>query len=294
MARTRQNVGQRLLEALGKLRSRGLGRDTEMELEEALILADVGTAATGRIMERLRERARSAPRDKVASLLREILVEMLSADTSLGITAGRLNAVLVVGVNGTGKTTTIGKLAFMLQRQGYKVILGAGDTFRAAGIEQLELWGKKVGVPVIAHREGADPAAVAFDCVKAALSRRYDVAVIDTAGRLHTKTNLMEELKKVRRVVSRETDGGPHEVLLVVDATTGQNAVQQAKMFKDAVGVTGVVLTKLDGTAKGGIAIAVAMETGIPVKLVGTGEGLEDLRPFDAPSFVDALLGGRS
>jgi fused signal recognition particle receptor len=198
--------------------------------------------------------------------------------------------VLVVGVNGTGKTTTIGKLAHRLQAGGKKVMLAAGDTFRAAASEQLSIWGERVGIPVIKHQEGADPGAVAFDAVSALKARSFDVLLVDTAGRLHTKSNLMEELKKVKRIISRELPGAPHETLLVLDGNTGQNALVQAKMFNEAVGVTGIVLTKLDGTSRGGIVFAIAKELEIPVKFIGIGEAVEDLRSFDPKEFVDALL----
>ncbi len=198
--------------------------------------------------------------------------------------------VLVIGVNGTGKTTTIGKLAHRLQSQGKKVMLAAGDTFRAAASEQLSIWGERAGIPVIKHQEGADPSAVVFDAVTAAKARAVDVLIVDTAGRLHTKSNLMDELKKVKRIVSRELPGAPHETLLVLDGNTGQNALVQARMFHEAIGVTGIVLTKLDGTSKGGIVFAINKELGIPVKFVGIGEAIEDLREFDPKEFVDALL----
>ena len=197
---------------------------------------------------------------------------------------------VVVGVNGVGKTTTIGKLAYNLKQDGKKVILAAGDTFRAAAIDQLEIWGDRAGVDVIKHSEGSDPAAVVFDAVQAARARNADFLVVDTAGRLHTKSNLMDELKKVGRVLSRENPGAPHEVLLVLDATTGQNAINQAKIFGEATGVTGIVLTKLDGTAKGGVVIGIKQALDIPVKFIGIGEGIDDLRPFDSEEFVEALF----
>jgi fused signal recognition particle receptor len=197
---------------------------------------------------------------------------------------------MVVGVNGVGKTTTIGKLAHQLARQGKKVLLGAGDTFRAAAAEQLEVWGERAGVDVVRHAAGSDPAAVAFDAVQAAVARKADVLLLDTAGRLHTKVNLMEELKKVRRVLDRELPGAPHETLLVVDATTGQNALVQARLFQETVAVSGVALTKLDGTARGGMLVAIGDELGLPIRFVGIGEGIEDLRPFDPDMFVDALF----
>ena len=196
----------------------------------------------------------------------------------------------MIGVNGTGKTTTIGKLARRLQSQGKQVMLAAGDTFRAAASEQLSIWGERAGIPVIKHQEGADPSAVVFDAITAAKARAVDVLIVDTAGRLHTKSNLMEELKKVKRIVSRELSGAPHETLLVLDGNTGQNALVQARMFHEAIGVTGIVLTKLDGTSKGGIVFAINKELGIPVKFVGIGEAIEDLREFEPKEFVDALL----
>ena len=197
---------------------------------------------------------------------------------------------MVVGVNGVGKTTTIGKLARQFTAQGKRVVLGAGDTFRAAAAEQLAIWGERAGVEVIRHGEGADPAAVAFDAAKATLARKADVLILDTAGRLHTKVNLMEEMKKIRRVLGREIPGAPHETLLVLDATTGQNALIQARLFKEAVEVSGIALTKLDGTAKGGMVVAIGAELGLPVRYVGIGEGVDDLRPFDPDLFVDALF----
>jgi fused signal recognition particle receptor len=196
----------------------------------------------------------------------------------------------MIGVNGTGKTTTVGKLAHRLRNKGKSVILAAADTFRAAASEQLSIWGERAGIPVIRHREGADPGAVVFDAISAARARAADVLIVDTAGRLHTKSNLMEELKKIKRIMSRELPGAPHEVLLVLDANTGQNALVQAKMFNEALGITGIVLTKLDGTAKGGIVFAIAKELAIPVKFVGIGETIDDLREFDPKEFVEALL----
>ncbi|MGH3130186.1 MAG: signal recognition particle-docking protein FtsY, partial [Gaiellaceae bacterium] len=204
----------------------------------------------------------------------------------------RPSVILVVGVNGTGKTTTIGKLASKLREHGHGVVLAAADTFRAAAEEQLEIWAERAGADFVGSVRGSDPAAVAFDAIEAAGARGRDVVIVDTAGRLHTQTNLMDELAKVRRVIAGKLDGAPHETLLVVDATTGQNGVQQARLFGDAVGVTGVALTKLDGSAKGGIAVAIAHELGLPVKLIGVGEGLDDLRPFDAGDFAQALVAG--
>ncbi len=263
------------------------------ELEEALISSDGGAETATYVLRDLKERYKRkelATPVQVKDRLRELL---------LGILAGRspefnLSAVpavvLVVGVNGTGKTTTIGKLAHRLKAEGKSVMLAAGDTFRAAASEQLSIWGERAGIPVIKHREGADPGAVVFDAVNAAKARGIQVLIVDTAGRLHTKSNLMEELKKVRRILSRELPGAPHETLLVLDGSTGQNALVQAKMFNEAVSVTGIVLTKLDGTSKGGIVFAINRELSIPVKFVGIGEAIEDLREFDPKEFVDALL----
>jgi fused signal recognition particle receptor len=266
------------------------------ELEEALITADVGVATTTELVQRLRTRARAerAAGAQLRALLRaELLDAVASADRSLALDLleerQRPGIVLVVGVNGTGKTTTVGKLALALAEEGKQAVLVAADTFRAAATEQLVVWGERVGAQVVRHQQGADPAAVAFDGLASARARGADVVLVDTAGRLHTKTNLMEELRKLRRVLERE-GGHISEVLLVLDATTGQNGLVQAREFLGAVGVTGVVLTKLDGTAKGGIVVAVQRDLGIPVKLVGLGEGAHDLAPFDPEAFVDALL----
>jgi fused signal recognition particle receptor len=299
---------RRFRERLGRSRaalSRGLsgllarGPDDDEaweELEEALLAADVGVATATELVERLRARARAerATGPALRELLRAELLEAVgSADRSLALDLltddQRPGIVLVVGVNGTGKTTTVGKLALALAEEGKQPVLAAADTFRAAATEQLVIWGDRVGAPVVRHQQGADPAAVAFDGLASARARGADVLLVDTAGRLHTKSNLMEELRKLRRVLERE-GGQVREVLLVLDATTGQNGLAQARQFTDAVGVTGVVLTKLDGTAKGGIVIAVQRDLGIPVKLVGLGEDPHDLAPFDPDAFVDALL----
>jgi fused signal recognition particle receptor len=298
----------RFRERLGRSRaaiSRGLsglldrGADDDAaweELEEALIAADVGVATTTELVERLRTRARAerAAGAELRALLRaELLDAVASADRSLALDLleehERPGIVLVVGVNGTGKTTTVGKLALALAEEGKQAVLVAADTFRAAATEQLVIWGERVGAQVVRHQQGADPAAVAFDGLASARARGADVVLVDTAGRLHTKANLMEELRKLRRVLERE-GGHISEVLLVLDATTGQNGLAQAREFTGAVGVTGVVLTKLDGTARGGIVVAVQRDLGIPVKLVGLGEGAHDLAPFDPEAFVDALL----
>ena len=264
-------------------------RDDESweELEEALISADVGMAATDELVERLRKR-----RDvkDLACALEEEVAALLGDPATLAVNE-KPSVVLVVGVNGTGKTTTIGKLAHRLGEHGRSVLVAAADTFRAAADEQLEIWAKRAGADYVGSTKGADPAAVAFDAVAAAESRGRDVVLVDTAGRLHTQTNLMEELSKVRRVVSGRLEGAPHETLLVLDATTGQNGLQQARLFNEAVDVTGVVLTKVDGTAKGGIVLPIAVELGLPVKLIGVGETLEDLQPFDPGDFARALVG---
>lgn len=269
------------------------------ELEEILIAADVGVNTVMELIDELRSEVRKHKIENALDLqpiLSEKLVNLLknenTASTELNIEAGRLNVILFVGVNGVGKTTTIGKMAHMFKQQGKKVIMAAGDTFRAAAIEQLEVWGERVGVEVIKHSQGADPAAVIYDAVHAAKSRGADILLCDTAGRLQNKVNLMEELNKVYRVLQREIPNAPHEVLLVLDATTGQNALSQAKTFGQSAGVSGIVLTKLDGTAKGGIVIAIRNELQIPVKYVGLGEKMDDLQPFDPEQFVHALFAG--
>lgn len=276
------------------LRNRAIDEDLYEELEEILVQADVGVNTAMDLVERVRRTVKERRLDDAGELkdiLKEHIRDMLGNDTAF-LDAGSEppTVIMVVGVNGVGKTTTIGKLAHMYKADGKKVLIGAADTFRAAAIDQLEVWSERVGVDLIKHREGADPAAVAFDSLQAAKARRADVLIIDTAGRLHTKTNLMEELKKINRVLNREIAGAPHEVLLVLDATTGQNAVNQAKLFGEAVGVTGIALTKLDGSAKGGIVIAIKQVLDIPVKLIGIGEGIEDLRPFSPVDFVEALF----
>jgi fused signal recognition particle receptor len=257
-------------------------------LEEALIRSDVGVPATAELVRRLEARGDPGPLEE--ALAHEV-EGMFGGPPSLAL-AGEPSVVLVVGVNGTGKTTTIGKLARKLRDHGRSVLVGAADTFRAAAEEQLEIWAERAEADFVGSPRGADPAAVAFDAVEAARARGHDVAIIDTAGRLHTQANLMAELEKVRRVIGTRVEGAPHETLLVVDATTGQNGLQQARLFGEAVGVTGVALTKLDGSARGGVAIAIAYELGLPVKLVGVGEGVDDLRPFDAHDYARALVAG--
>ena len=261
--------------------------DVWERLEVALLKADVGVPATAELVRRLEARGELTELD--GALADE--VEALFGEPPTLIRApAPPTVVLVVGVNGTGKTTTIGKLARTLSEHGRSVLVGAADTFRAAADEQLEIWAQRAGAEFVGGSRGADPAAVAFDAVEAGRARGRDVVIVDTAGRLHTQGNLMEELAKVRRVIEGRLDGAPHETLLVVDATTGQNGLQQARLFGEAAGVTGVALTKLDGSARGGVAIAIAVELGLPVKLVGVGEGLDDLRPFDAHDYARALL----
>jgi fused signal recognition particle receptor len=272
----------------------GPSDETWERLEEALIYADVGARTTAEVVERLEREAESGEiqgGEALTARLSELLAQLArTGDDHIDIRPAP-TVVLVVGVNGTGKTTTIGKLAWHLRRElGQDVIIGAADTFRAAAVEQLEEWAQRAGCDIVTGPEGSDPGAVAFDAVARGRERGADVIVIDTAGRLHTQNNLMEELSKVRRVIAKQMPDAPHETLMTVDATTGQNGVRQAKLFGEAVGVTGIVLTKLDGTAKGGIALAIANELGIPVKLIGIGEQLEDLRPFDADDFARALL----
>jgi fused signal recognition particle receptor len=264
------------------------------ELEEALIMADVGVNTVMDIMDELRstvKKRKLTEAEELKPVLKEILVELMGEEKAvLSTNPNGLTVYLFVGVNGVGKTTTIGKLAHQFKSQGKKVILAAGDTFRAGAIEQLEVWGQRAGVDVIKQGAGSDPAAVIFDGIQAARARKADVLLCDTAGRLQNKTNLMDELNKIYRVIKREIPDAPHETLLVLDATTGQNALSQAKLFGEATGVTGLVLTKLDGTAKGGIVIAIRKELSVPVKLVGLGEKIDDLQPFDPREFVDALF----
>jgi len=299
-------VGERprLLDRLGKARSllaaqlagavgRGrLDRQAWEELEEALILADVGTSTTAALLEALQERARRdglSSSSQLLDALKEELAGRLAGDRELHLADEGVTVWLFVGVNGVGKTTTIGKVAMSQRAVGREVVLAAGDTFRAAAADQLEAWAERVGAGLVRGKQGGDPGAVVFDAVQHAAARGAPVVLADTAGRLHTKVNLMEELKKVKRVANRPP-GSVQEVLLVIDATTGQNGLVQAKQFAQAVGVTGVVLTKLDGTAKGGIAVAIASELGIPIKLVGLGEGPADLVSFDEREFVEALV----
>jgi len=266
------------------------------EMEENLLTADVGVKATQKLMETLRGLTPSGSEDMardMSSQLQQAMVKLLqdsAAAPRLEALSVRPWVVLFLGVNGVGKTTTIGKLAAQYKADGMKVLLVAGDTFRAAAVEQLEAWGRRAGVELIKHRAGSDPSAVVYDGMQAAKSRGIDVLLIDTAGRLHTKVHLLEELKKIRRVIAREQPGAPHETLLVLDATTGQNGLQQAKIFKEATEIDGIVLTKLDGTAKGGVIISIQEELGVSVRYIGVGEDVEDLQPFEAERFVEALF----
>lgn len=294
LTKTRQGLLRRVDRLLSGRRS----IDAELfdELEEVLIGGDLGVQTTTRIMQELqqavKDRRLREPQDIRQHLKDSLLAILRSSGGELQLEAANPPVVmLMVGVNGVGKTTTIAKLAYQLKHQGKRVLLAAGDTFRAAAIEQLQEWADRVGVELIKHGAGADPAAVVYDAVHAAKARGVDVVIVDTAGRLHTKVNLMEECKKIRRVLAREHEGAPHEVLLVLDATIGQNAVAQAKQFHEALGLTGLVMTKLDGTAKGGVIVGIVNELKLPVKLIGVGEKLPDLQPFDAAAFAEALFG---
>lgn len=297
-SRLKQGLSKTHTGLFGKLDSVFSAREIDSslwdEFEESLISADIGVTTTMKLRESIEKslsKQSLSDSSYVKSVLREEILEMLkSAETSPIEISANPSILMIVGVNGVGKTTTIGKLANKFVNDGKKVMVAAADTFRAAAVEQLEVWAKRVGSDFIKGSSGGDPSAVAFDSVKAAVSRGIDVLIIDTAGRLHTKSNLMEELKKIKRVVGRENEGAPHEVLLVLDATTGQNAVQQAKNFNEALDITGLILTKLDGTAKGGVIIAIADELNIPVKYIGIGESLSDLREFNADEFTKALF----
>lgn len=291
LSKTRENFTERIEELIGG--SVALGEDFMEELEMLLIAGDVGMKTTEKIMQAMHKaivkREIKTP-DEVMPFLQKYVAELLHVEGQRMHLTGKPSVVLVVGVNGVGKTTTIGKLSNYYRLLGYKVMIAAGDTFRAAAAEQLKIWGERAQVEVIAHGEGADPAAVVFDGVKAAIARNMGILFIDTAGRLHNKSNLMKELDKIHRVIQREIPDAPHETLLVLDATTGQNAISQARIFLETANVTGVVLTKLDGTAKGGVVIAIKEELGLDVKWIGVGEGMMDFRPFEPESFVKALF----
>ena len=291
LSKTRENFTERIEDLIGG--SVALDEDFMEELEMLLIAGDVGMKTTEKIMQAMRKaivkREIKTP-DEVMPFLQKYVAELLHVEGQRMHLTGKPSVVLGVGVNGVGKTTTIGKLSNYYRLLGYKVMIAAGDTFRAAAAEQLKIWGERAQVEVIAHGEGADPAAVVFDGVKAAIARNMGILFIDTAGRLHNKSNLMKELDKIHRVIQREIPDAPHETLLVLDATTGQNAISQARIFLETANVTGVVLTKLDGTAKGGVVIAIKEELGLDVKWIGVGEGMMDFRPFEPESFVKALF----
>lgn len=293
LARTRSSIFGRIQSLLGQT---DITNETWDELEALLLQADVGAATTEQILRRLKARASAEGIVRAAQLreaLAQTLREMLAAGAATPCTYAKtrlLEVILVVGVNGSGKTTSIAKLGKRYQQHGRSVMLAACDTFRAAAIDQLQIWGERLGVPVIAGAPNSDPGAIAFDAVQAAFARKCDTLIVDTAGRLHTKHNLMQELKKVHGVLRRSVHEAPHHTLLVIDATNGQNAINQAKGFTEAVGVTGVILTKLDGTPKGGVAFAITGELGIPIRYVGTGEKVDDLAEFDAEAFVQGLL----
>ncbi|NOR05424.1 MAG: signal recognition particle-docking protein FtsY [Deltaproteobacteria bacterium] len=304
----RLGLFKRLKEQMGKTRGGFvrqmdqllLGRqeiDPELldELEELLVMADMGVTTVQDIFEKLRAEVKKKELQDPLALrerLKEQIADLLKVPSTQITWTPNPFVVLVIGVNGVGKTTTIAKLAYRLKQEGKNVLLVAADTFRAAAVEQLETWGKRIHVPVIKHSAGSDPSAVTFDGIEAAIKRDVDVVIVDTAGRLHTKVNLMEELKKISRVISKKIKEAPHEVLIVLDATTGQNAISQANLFSEAVGVTGIVLTKLDGTAKGGIVVSIADQMQIPIRFIGIGEKMEDLRQFDPEEFVEAIFAG--
>lgn len=290
LRKTRESMGQKIDALFGAFTK--IDESLFEELEEALILSDVGAATSSEICSRLRSRVKEegvTDPVKVRGLLQQVIANMLEGGEELHISTNP-SIILVIGVNGVGKTTTIGKLAANLKGEGKRVILGAADTFRAAAIEQLQVWADRAGVDLIKHGEGADPAAVVFDAIAAGKARNADVIICDTAGRLHNKKNLMDELAKISRVISREAPGCDVEVLLVLDATTGQNALNQARQFQEAAGVTGIILTKLDGTARGGVVIGIKAELNLPVKYIGVGEQIDDLRPFDPAAFAAALF----
>lgn len=293
LAKTRDNIGSKIDNLVKRIRK--VDEEFYEELEEILIQADVGFETSMEIVDRVRTRARKdkiVDSDGITVVIRDEIRDIMEQeDCRLAEVPEALTVIMVVGVNGSGKTTSIGKLAHLYKSRGKKVMLAAADTFRAAAIDQLQIWAERTGVEIVKHKEGSDPGAVVFDAIQAARARNMDVLVIDTAGRLQNKTNLMKELSKVWKIIDREIPGAPHETLLVIDATTGQNAISQAKVFKEATSVSGIILTKLDGTAKGGIVIAIARELQLPVKLVGTGEQIDDLAEFSASIFAGEVLG---
>jgi fused signal recognition particle receptor len=293
LSRTKQQIVERFDEIVRvadqpERRSRPVDVDTVEALEELLISADIGVAATDRIINRVKQKSPNGAslRDLVKQEIRDVFA---TVDRPLAV-AAHPKVTLIVGVNGTGKTTTVGKLANLLKNEGQTPLICAADTFRAAAVEQLEIWAKRAGVDMVRAREGADPAAVVYDAISSGKAKGRDPILVDTAGRLHTRVNLMNELEKIRRIAAREVSGAPQEVLLVLDATVGQNGVTQAREFMGAAGVNGIVLTKLDGTAKGGVAVAIANDLKLPIRYVGVGEGIEDLVPFDANEYVDGLF----
>ena len=290
LKKTRDNISGQITQMVNSFTK--IDEELFEELEELLVMADVGVNTAERICDTLRARVKErgiTDPNEIMGLLEEVVTEMIDGDNALHLDT-QPSVILVIGVNGVGKTTTIGKIASRLKKEGKSVILGAADTFRAAAIEQLEVWADRAGVPIIKHAEGADPAAVVFDTISAAKARHCDVVICDTAGRLHNKKNLMDELAKISRIIDKSLPGCSKEVLLVLDATTGQNAVNQARVFKEAAGLTGIVLTKLDGTAKGGVVLAIREDLGLPVKFIGVGEQVDDLQPFDPDAFANALF----
>jgi fused signal recognition particle receptor len=290
LSKTRKGITGRIDELLRYYRE--IDDDFFDDLEETLIISDIGYETSNKIIEDLRKRVKDEKIgnvDQIKAILKENISQILEKD-SKGLDLPSPTVILVVGVNGVGKTTTIGKLANILRSNGKKVLLAAADTFRAAAAEQLEIWANRAGVDIVRHNEGADPAAVVYDAIQAAKSRDRDVLICDTAGRLHNKKNLMNELEKIKRVIDREMPEAHREVLLILDATTGQNAISQASMFKDTVGITGIVLTKLDGTAKGGVVIAIKSQLDIPIYYIGVGEQMDDLQPFDPQAFAEGLF----
>jgi fused signal recognition particle receptor len=293
LSRTKQQIVERFDEIVRtadapERRSRPVDVDTIDALEELLISADIGVAAADRIVAAVKKNARGG--ESLRDLVKREIRAVFAAVDAPALPAARPRVTLIVGVNGTGKTTTIGKLANLLKQQGQQPLICAADTFRAAAVEQLEIWARRAGVDMVRAREGADPAAVVYDAISSAKAKGRDPVLVDTAGRLHTRVNLMNELEKIRRVASREVPGAPHEVLLVLDATVGQNGLAQAREFMNAAGVNGIVLTKLDGTAKGGVAVAIAHDLRLPIRYVGVGEGIDDIVPFSADEYVDGLF----
>jgi fused signal recognition particle receptor len=295
LQRTSQQLKDRLdrldemvgLSGPSELRAREVDVETAEQLEEVLLMADVGVAASSEIVDAVRRPRRG---ESLRQLVKQEMLRILEASTAAAPVTGRPHVMLIVGVNGVGKTTTIGKLANQLRAEGKQPLICAADTFRAAAVDQLQIWADRAGVDIVRAKEGSDPAAVVFDAITTAKARKSDVVLVDTAGRLHTRTNLMNELEKIGRVAGREVPGAPHEVLLVLDATVGQNGLAQAREFTNVAGVTGIVLTKLDGTAKGGIAVAIAHDLKLPIRYVGVGEGVDDLLPFSPREYVDAIF----